>query len=660
MHPNLFSLSIAIILIVNLNFPASLLAYDYRYTNCSQPFSCGGISDVTYPFWGGDRPEYCGLSGLELTCEDDDIPRILMEKKTKYRIIEFSSNTRTLTVVRDDYYGTVCPTFFSNSSIDFSNFNYASNLSNITIFYKCSNAFALISVKFNCEINTTTLDAYAAIKDSEINQLIGASCSSSVKVTVANSAADAVNDGEKDVVEAINGGFGLQWKSSTDCHTCMGSGGSCGFNSSLNSFACFCYDQPSNTTCSSKPPGSNSGTQQLGIGKSNYSSNIFFRSTVGILDQHFFPSLGLGIGIPLFAGVLLGAWYMLKRKKKKDNIEVEGKLQRTPYSSQDPIFTPSVNLSQSTVSYPSSNLDLESGSSYYFGAQVFHFSELEEATENFNPSKEVGDGGFGTVYYGKLKDGRVVAVKRLHDNNFKRAEQFMNEIEILTHVRHPNLVTLYGCTSRQSRELLLVYEYVPNGTIADHIHKKQEKSGLLPWPTRFKIALETATALAYLHASDIIHRDVKSNNILLDHNFSVKVADFGLSRLFPINATHVSTAPQGTPGYVDPEYHQFYQLTDKSDVYSFGVVLIELISSKEAVDITRGRHDINLASMAISRIQNDALHELVDPRLGFEKDNDVKRSIMAAAELAFRCLQKEREMRPLMSEVVVALRDIEK
>ncbi|KAK9276189.1 hypothetical protein L1049_005720 [Liquidambar formosana] len=260
---------------------------------------------------------------------------------------------------------------------------------------------------------------------------------------------------------------------------------------------------------------------------------------------------------------------------------------------------------------------------------------------------------------GKLQDGREVAVKRLYENNYKRVEQFMNEVEILTRLHHKNLVSLYGCTSRHSRELLLVYEFIPNGTVADHLHGDRAMPCSLTWPIRMSIALETADALTYLHASDIIHRDVKTNNILLDNNFSVKVADFGLSRLFPIDATHVSTAPQGTPGYVDPEYHQCYRLTDKSDVYSFGVVLIELISSMPAIDTSRHSHEINLANLAIKKIQKCAFNELVDPCLGFESNIMVRQMITSVAELAFRCLQQDTEMRPPMDEVLEVLKRIE-
>lgn len=250
-------------------------------------------------------------------------------------------------------------------------------------------------------------------------------------------------------------------------------------------------------------------------------------------------------------------------------------------------------------------------------------------------------------------------MKRLYEHNWRRVEQFTNEIEILARTHHTNLVSLYGSTSYHSNELLLVYEYVSNHTVDCHLHGNLARSGTLPWHIRMKIAIETASSLAYLHASGIIHRDVKTKNILLTDNFSVKVGDFGLSRLFPLDITHASTAPQGTPGYVDPEYHQCYQLTSKSDVYSFGVVVIELISSKLPVDMKRHKDEINLSNLALKKIQEGALIELVDPYLGFDSDNEIKRMIVSVAELAFQCLQRDKELRPSMEEVLKMLMRIE-
>lgn len=234
----------------------------------------------------------------------------------------------------------------------------------------------------------------------------------------------------------------------------------------------------------------------------------------------------------------------------------------------------------------------------------------------------------------------------------------MNEVKILSRLRHPNLVTLYGSTHPSSPHLLLVYEFMPNGTLADHLHDPL-RSKSLPLSLRLSMAIDTAAALTYLHSIEIIHRDVKSNNILIDNNFKVKVADFGLSRLFPAGATHISTVPQGTPGYLDPEYHRFFQLTDRSDVYSFGVVLMELICSRPAVDIDRKPTEISLAMAAVNKIQKGELGELVDPALGLQSDQEAARMVMLMAELAFRCLQMDREMRPSMREVLEVLREIE-
>ncbi|WJX57802.1 non-specific serine/threonine protein kinase [Trifolium repens] len=318
------------------------------------------------------------------------------------------------------------------------------------------------------------------------------------------------------------------------------------------------------------------------------------------------------------------------------------------------------NQSRTNYHGLSRNTTIPENGAVYFGIPVFSYDELKEATNNFDQARQIGEGGFGTIYYGKLGDGREVAVKRLFERNYRPVESFTNEIQILTRMRHRNLVSLYGCTSRHSRELLLVYEYVPNDTVSSHLHGEKAKNNpSLPWAVRIKIAIETAGALTYLHASDVIHRDVKTSNILLDNSFCVKVADFGLSRLYPNDVTHVSTAPRGTPGYVDPEYRLCYQLTDKSDVYSFGVVLVELISSLPAVDLTRDRDDIKLANLAVRKIRRSEFHELIDPSLGIQTNERLKNMIISVAELAFQCLQDEKELRPSMSEVLEVLQRIE-
>lgn len=404
-------------------------------------------------------------------------------------------------------------------------------------------------------------------------------------------------------VELLKRGFALKWTAS-NCSLCEASDGRCGFDAQ-GYHKCYCPDRPHFVRCNR-------------ITKKN-------KGSLGLILATAIP----GVTFILIICLVFIIW----RRKRWSNI-----------------FT--CFLPRNT------SLDIEDGDSY-FGVPVFSYKDLEEATHNFDASKELGDGGYGAVYHGKLRDGREVAVKRLYQNNYKRVEQFMNEIEIITRLRHRNLVLLYGSTSHRSSELLLVYEYIPNGTVADHLHGDRAKTEPLTWPVRMNIAIETASALSYLHKSDIIHRDVKTNNILLDSNFCVKVADFGLSRLFPTDVTHVSTAPQGTPGYVDPEYYQCYQLTDKSDVYSFGVVLIELISSMPAVDISRHRNEINLANLAINRIQRCAFNELIDPSLGYENDATIERMTTSVAELGFRCLQLDKELRPTMDEVLEILKQIQ-
>lgn len=290
---------------------------------------------------------------------------------------------------------------------------------------------------------------------------------------------------------------------------------------------------------------------------------------------------------------------------------------------------------------------------------IYPYKEIEKATNGFSDKQKLGTGAYGTVYSGKLRNGEWVAIKRInHRYDTDSIEQVMNEINLLSSVSHPNLVRLLGC-SVDKDDQILVYEFMPNGTLAQHLQK--ERGNGLPWPVRLTIATETAQAISYLHSAmnpPIYHRDIKSSNILLDYNFKTKVADFGLSRLGIIESSHISTAPQGTPGYLDPQYHQNFHLSDKSDVYSFGVVLVEIITSLKAIDFSRERNDVNLASLAIDRIGRGCLDEIIDPLLKRNKDISTFNSIHKVAELAFRCLAFDSDVRPPMTEVLVELEQI--
>lgn len=292
-------------------------------------------------------------------------------------------------------------------------------------------------------------------------------------------------------------------------------------------------------------------------------------------------------------------------------------------------------------------------------AKLFTLKEVRKATCNFAREWVLGSGGFGEVYRGQLSDGTVVAVKSAKVGNIKSTQQVLNEVRILSQVNHKNLVKLIGCCV-EAEQPLMVYEYIPNGTLHDHLHGKL--LGFLDWNMRLRVALQTAEALAYLHSAaytPIYHRDVKSTNILLDQEFNAKVADFGLSRLALPGLSHVSTCAQGTVGYLDPEYYRSYQLTDKSDVYSFGVVLLELLTSQKAIDFSRDPDDINLAIYAGRRAHNGTLMEVVDTRvLGEEPSPNTFNSVKLFSELAFACLKEKKQDRPSMKDVAQEIQGI--
>ncbi|XP_073149201.1 uncharacterized protein [Henckelia pumila] len=306
--------------------------------------------------------------------------------------------------------------------------------------------------------------------------------------------------------------------------------------------------------------------------------------------------------------------------------------------------SPSFSLSSSIAAYTAS-------------AKTFSVSDIERATDHFNETRILGEGGFGIVYRGVLDDGTKVAMKILKRYDQQGGREFLAEVEMLSRLHHRNLVKLIGiCVEDRTR--CLVYELIPNGSVESHLHGIDKESAPLDWSARLKIALGAARALAYLHEDSnprVIHRDFKASNILLEDDYTPKVSDFGLARTaLEEENRHISTRVMGTFGYVAPEYAMTGHLLVKSDVYSYGVVLLELLTGKKPIDLSQPPGQENLVSWSRPLLSSrEGLESIIDPSLGPDFPFD---SIAKVAAIASMCVQPEVSHRPFMGEVVQALK----
>ncbi|KAJ8535573.1 hypothetical protein K7X08_023293 [Anisodus acutangulus] len=298
----------------------------------------------------------------------------------------------------------------------------------------------------------------------------------------------------------------------------------------------------------------------------------------------------------------------------------------------------------------------------------FSFSDLKTATRNFRPDSVLGEGGFGSVFKGWIDEntfaatkpgtGVIIAVKRLNQEGFQGHREWLAEVNYLGQFSHPHLVKLIGyCLEDEHR--LLVYEFMPRGSLENHLFRRGSYFQPLSWKLRLKVALGAAKGLAFLHSAEtkVIYRDFKTSNILLDSNYTAKLSDFGLAKDGPTgDKSHVSTRVMGTYGYAAPEYMATGHLTSKSDVYSFGVVLLEMLSGHRAIDKNRPSGEHNLVEWAKPYLGNKRkVFRVLDTRLEGQYSMDVASKV---ANLALRCLSKDPRFRPSMSDIVKELEQL--
>lgn len=354
--------------------------------------------------------------------------------------------------------------------------------------------------------------------------------------------------------------------------------------------------------------------------------------------------IGAGVGSVLILAFVATIVFLLWRRRSRKN----GGKNNAP--GWRPLFLHGASLN-------TANAKEAAGTKNQFGSVAstrlerrFTVAEIRAATKNFDENMVIGVGGFGKVYRGEIEDGTLAAIKRAHPQSQQGLAEFETEIEMLSKLRHRHLVSMIGFCEEQN-EMILVYEYMANGTLRSHLFGSDLPP--LSWRRRLEVCIGAARGLHYLHTGadrGIIHRDVKTTNILLDENFVAKMSDFGLSKTGPaLEHTHVSTAVKGSFGYLDPEYFRRQQLTQKSDVYSFGVVLFEVVCARAVINPSLPKDQINLAEWAIRWQRERSLETIIDPRLRGQYSPE---SMKKFGEIAEKCLADEGKCRPTMGEVL--------
>ncbi|XP_028790645.1 LEAF RUST 10 DISEASE-RESISTANCE LOCUS RECEPTOR-LIKE PROTEIN KINASE-like 2.7 [Neltuma alba] len=585
---------------------------DDRFTNCSSHFNCGIVNNVGYPFWGDNRAEYCGQPDFHLACQHNT-PKLIVKSVT-YRILSFDLNDKRLTVARDDYWTTICPTQHINTSFDSTMFKLSDGFRQFVLLYDCSDSFDAMSDSINSSstecstIDGSTEEVYYAILSYSID--FTRFCEV-VVVPITNAFVDLVLYHRKKIEEAIKEGFGLSWSvNNEECNKCVNSGGQCGHSD--QKFTCFCSNGSQGTaSCSS-------------------SSSETSRNRINIIA---IVSAGGGVGIVIVLIAIIGCrsgCFKLGQKISKE---------RT-YDDHHHVET-------FVETYGT------------LAPRKYTYSEVRRITKSFKT--KIGQGGYGTVYKATMPDGRLVAVKVLSETK-GNGEEFINEVASISRTSHVNIVTLLGFCYEKSKRAL-IYEFMPNGSLEKFIYKGEYSLNPVcdfEWMRIYQISIGIARGLEYLHRgcnTRILHLDIKPQNILLDEDFCPKISDFGLAKICYKKESIVSiSGMRGTAGYIAPEVFSrtYGGVSYKSDVYSYGMLILEMIGGRKNFE-SGGSHANTSDDMYFPNWIYKEFEQSNVVATNVSITEEEKEVVRKLSLVGLWCIQTDPAMRPSMSKVVEML-----
>ncbi|CAL9012703.1 unnamed protein product [Prunus brigantina] len=597
---------------LSINVESSLSQDDLPYANCGEDINCGGIR-LSYPFRGVNRANYCGPPGFDAECLEN-VPMISISS-INYRILKTNYSAPSVTVARQDYWGTICPQTYVNTNINFSLFDYTSGLTNLTFYYGCAsiNIPGLNSSSQPCDTNNDNVTY--VVGSLPFDPVANGTCKNGVSIPVFTTAALALEANRTTIKEVVDGGFelGLQINN-TQCTNCVESGGKCGLNTKNGGFSCFCLDQTYATVCNATAPGAEGKKKEIAIGLAvgGFSVTVIILCIICILwKQNVRKSL------PHISSKRM---VLFVKKDKRDVFDVEAFIRN--YGSLTP--------------------------------KQYTYANVKKMTDSFRD--KLGKGGYGTVYKGRLPDGLLAAVKVLSESK-GNGEDFVNEVASIGRTSHVNIVTLFGfCYEGDKRAL--IYEFMPNGSLDNFIHRQGSDMAnfRLEWKALSEIAVGIARGLEYLHGgcnTRILHFDIKPQNILLDKDFRPKISDFGLAKLCKTKDSIVSMmGTRGTAGYIAPEVfsRNFGGVSHKSDVYSYGMLVLEMVGARKNLDSGVS----HMSEMFPHYVYKDLELDKDENVFGAitEEEKEIARKMVL---ISLWCIQTNPSDRPSMSKVVEML-----